>query len=57
LIISEIGALIFTSTALDQGPTFYVFWLAGMAGMHHSAQLLLIEMASHKLFSQAGLKL
>jgi hypothetical protein len=34
----------------------YLCYVAGMTGMHHHIQLLLVEMGSCELFAQTGLE-
>jgi hypothetical protein len=52
----QMRSYIYTQAGLDSNPLIYVSHIAGMTGVHHHSQLLLVEIETHKLFAQAGLE-
>jgi hypothetical protein len=51
----ETGSGAYAWAILDHHP-LYPSHVAGMAGMRHCTQFLLVEMVPHELFAQADLK-
>jgi hypothetical protein len=49
--IFQVGA------GLECDPPFYTSWVAGISGMCHHAQFLLIEMGFHEFFAWVSLML
>jgi hypothetical protein len=46
---------IYAQAGLNHNRPIYTSYVAGMTGMCHHAQLLLVEMESHKAVAQAGI--
>jgi hypothetical protein len=56
LVIFQI-LLLYAQAGLDCNFPIYTLWVAGITGIHHCTQLLLVEMVSQELFVWAGLEL
>jgi hypothetical protein len=52
----QVGSYVYAPGNLHGDP-FYVSYVAGMIGLTHHTQLLLVEMGSLELFVLVGLKL
>jgi hypothetical protein len=57
LAIFETESHVYARASLDSDPSICTFHLAGMTGVCHHAQLLLVEMVSHQLLPGLALSL
>jgi hypothetical protein len=57
LTLCTLGSCVYAQAVLHHDTFIYTSCIAGMTGVHHHAQLLLIEMGSLEILAWAGLEL
>jgi hypothetical protein len=54
LVIFQVGSCLRDLAGLNCNPSVYASQVAGMTGVHHHTQILLVEMGSPQLYAGTG---